>query len=118
MVIIRALTVAVIVSIAVFTAMFFAAAMAGLRRKAAHLANAPVLFCEEQVAIGSKREAPGTVYPGLSRRAAVAAVAVLPVAGNGRDDAGLPIHLTHTEVEGIADRQITRAVKRNVRWDV
>ncbi|WP_164853896.1 hypothetical protein [Paraburkholderia kirstenboschensis] len=90
-------------------------------RQAAYLANVPGAlprFGKEQIALRSEREPPGTAYASLSGKAAVAAVRVLPVAGNGRDDAGLPIHLAYAEVEGIADRQVARTVERDMCGEV
>ena len=90
--------------------------------QAAYLADipgAPRGFRKKQIALGPKSESPRTAHDArLSRRAAVATMAIHPAAGKGRDDAGVPIDLADAEVEGIADRQVASAIKCDVRRKV
>ena len=69
---------------------------------------------DEEVAGGVELEAVRLLECGVLRRAAVTGVTRLARAGEGRDDAGLQVHLAHRVVAHVHDVEVARAVETNL----
>ena len=84
-----------------------------------HLADAVVFNVRDvEVVVAIQRNPRGSVERRRCGRAAVAAVAVRPRAGEGGDDPGRGVHLADAVVVSVRDVEVAVAVQRNPRGSV